>query len=157
MRCEKCGRENSPGDVYCMGCGDPMTGSASVPPSPKKKPVPLWLIAAVLAVVAIVVAAVVLSGLGTGGDPSGGDLNVTVHNSESSTIDYSLYFEGALVKQGSLAPAENAQWSTHFGFEGSSAITHVLGSASWGSGGRSTEWHNETLNRGGTLQVNLDL
>ena len=156
MRCEKCGRENGPGDVYCIGCGNPLTGSAPVPPSPKKKSLPIWLIAVVVAVVVIVVAAVVLSGLGTG-NSSGGDLNVTVHNSHSSTIDYSLYFEGALVKQGSLAAAENAQWSTHLGFEGSSVVAHVWGSATWGSGGSSNEWHNETLNRGGTLQVNLDL
>jgi hypothetical protein len=155
MRCEKCGKENGPGDAYCMGCGNPLTINAPSPPGPKKKAVPIGLIAVVVAVVVIVVAAVALAGLGNGGDADGGKVNVTVRNSRASSIDYSLYFEGVLVKQGSLAASENAQWSTDMHFEGSSTIAHVQGWAGWGTGS-SQQWHNETLTRGGTLNVELE-
>lgn len=136
-----------------MGCGNALKMSVPAAPQPKKK-TPVWLIAAVAAVVVIVVFAVTLMGSG-GGDS--GTVIVRVHNSESVGITYHVYFNDTMVKEGYLLPGEEARWNTTMHIEGNSILAEARGTASWDGGGSSEAHSSETLFRGGTVTLTLDL
>jgi hypothetical protein len=152
MRCKQCGKENAPGDAFCIGCGKALQPGGSVP---ARKKTPMWLIVAVVAVALIIVAAVTVIGLG--GSGTSGNVIVRVHNSEAVGITYHIYFNDTLVKEGYLLPGANAQWNTTVHIEGSSILAEARGTASWDGGGSSEAESSETLFRGGTVTLTLNL
>jgi hypothetical protein len=151
VNCGKCGREATAGAAYCEGCGSPLEPGKG----PKKRRV--WVAVAVVIVVAIIIIAIALAGLINERGQDGALIRITVYNQESQDIRYWLYFEGVLVQDGSLAPSESAQWNETWFFQGGSATAHVESEATIYGGGHVHVWHNETANRGATLNVRIEM